>query len=90
VSKFNFPVADWSKPYLVPIQKTSCSLRETTIDRSIIKPEVRRELFASTMQQDQSKVLSRVSACLPVGFISFEIPGAGCIKLFITFLTTIL
>ena len=47
-----FQLADWTKPYLVPVHKTSCSLHtlvrwqpvnnETIIDWSIIKPEVRR------------------------------------------------
>jgi hypothetical protein len=41
---------------------------ETIIERSIIKPEVRRE-FAST-RKSNAWVLSRVSACLPDGFIT--------------------
>jgi hypothetical protein len=40
---------------------------ETIIDQSVIKPEVRCELLAST---SKSKVFSRVLASLPVGFVS--------------------
>jgi hypothetical protein len=71
-----FLVADLTKPYHVPVDETSCSLKSrgsqnnhVTVfgsirpDRSIIKPEVRRELFALT---SKFKILSRVSACLPV------------------------
>jgi hypothetical protein len=80
-----FLFADWSKPYHVLVHKTSCSLRalargqpvnnEAIIDRSKIKPEVRRELFASTSKIKAKSFQEFLHVCRSV-LLQFRNQGA--------------
>jgi hypothetical protein len=69
VSSLIFLFAGWSKPYHVPVHKTSCSALQALARVQPVNNKTGSEARGVRVNQ-QSKNVSKVSACLPVGFIT--------------------